>query len=94
MPAKVRCGVVHGLVEVATAVGGGRRCAVQGRVLEEEELDLGVDVAAEAEVGGAVESTAQDVRESAQLGVPSGMATSQNMRAEWWRPLEVVQGRI
>ncbi len=68
---EVRGRAVHGLVEVAADVGRDRGAPL-GAVLDEEELDLGVHVAAEAEIGGLVELAAQHVAGVGQLGVPPG----------------------
>ena len=59
--AKVGCGIVHGLVEVAAVVGRHRHRAVVGARLEQEELDLGMHVAGEAEVAGLGQLAAQHV---------------------------------
>ena len=61
VPAEVGRRVVHGLVEVAAVVGGHRHRAVVRAGLQQEELDLGVHVAGEAEVAGLGELAAQHV---------------------------------
>ncbi len=74
--------IVHGLVEVAAVVGRHGHRPVVRAGLQQEELDLGVHVAGEAQVAGLGQLAAQHVRESAHDGEPSGMVMSQNMRAE------------
>ncbi len=81
--AEVRRGVVDGLVEISAGVGRGRDRAVERRVLEEEELDLRVDEQLKPRSAALFSWRRSTCRESAQLGVPSGIAMSQNMRAEW-----------
>ena len=61
MAAEVRRRVVHGLVEVAAVVGGNRHRAVVGTRVQQEELDLGVHVAGEAEIAGLGQLAAQHV---------------------------------
>jgi hypothetical protein len=58
---EVRRGVVHGLVEIAAVVRGHRDRTVILAGLEEEELDLGVHVAGEAEITGLGQLPAQHV---------------------------------
>ncbi len=53
--------VVHGLVEVAAVVGGYRHRAVVRPGLEQEELDLRVHIAGEAEIAGLGQLPAQHV---------------------------------
>nr|EIF89406.1 putative NAD/FAD-dependent oxidoreductase [Streptomyces tsukubensis NRRL18488] len=52
LAAEVHADVLRGVVEVAGVVGGHRAAAVDGLVLQQEELDLGVGVEGEAEIGG------------------------------------------
>ena len=59
--AEVRRRVVHGLVEIPAVVGGHWHRAVILARLQQEELDLGVHVAGEAEVAGLGQLAAQHV---------------------------------
>jgi hypothetical protein len=61
VPAEVRRGVVHCLVEVAGVVHRDGLGAVIGAGFEQEELDFGVDVAGEAEVVGLLQLAPQHV---------------------------------
>ncbi|GAB4000367.1 hypothetical protein GCM10029992_32040 [Glycomyces albus] len=70
---------VGGVVEVAAVVD--RPWHVR-TVLEQEELDLGVDVEGEAAVGGLRQRAAQDVARVGPGRAPSGVRMSQNMRAD------------
>lgn len=61
LAAEVHADVLRGVVEVAGVVGRGRAGAVDRLVLQEEELDLGVGVEGEAQVGGLGQGALEDV---------------------------------
>src|SRR5690606_25069948 len=61
LAAEVHADVLRGVVEVAGVVGGGGAAAVDGLVLQQEELDLRVGVEGEAQVGGVGEGALEDV---------------------------------
>ncbi len=66
LAAEVHPDVLRGVVEIAGGVARGGPLAVDGLVLEQEELDLGVGVEGEAEVGGLGQDALEDV---ARVGV-------------------------
>ncbi len=76
LAAEVHADVLRGVVEVAGVVGGRRAGAVQRLVLQQEELDLGVGVEGEAEVGGLGEDALEHV---ARVGEGRGAVGHQDV---------------